>query len=356
MKIFLVGGFLGSGKTTAMINACNYLTKRNIRVAVITNDQGEQQVDSATVKSFGIPHADVVNGCFCCNYNELDKHISTFVETIDPEIIFAESVGSCTDLVATVAKPLMMNKEDLVTISVFVEASLLLALLGNRASFISNEVRYIYKKQLEEADILVINKVDCIDPSQKSLIDDAIKLEFPGKTILYQDSTNLDHIEHWISKLENFKQPSQRASLHIDYDIYAKGEAALAWMDENIFIDSPGQNVFDIANELIRDIHQRLIHYKITIGHLKFFIECDDVKRKISITTTSPVYSYLPETYVSDFASLLINARVQTEPVILETIINDSYNFIKTQFNCVIDQLEKKVFKPGYPRPTYRIS
>jgi G3E family GTPase len=45
MKLFLIGGFLGSGKTTAIVNACQHLIKKDQRVAVITNDQGDQQVD-----------------------------------------------------------------------------------------------------------------------------------------------------------------------------------------------------------------------------------------------------------------------------------------------------------------------
>jgi Ni2+-binding GTPase involved in maturation of urease and hydrogenase len=92
MKLFLVGGFLGSGKTTAIVNACQHLIKKDQRVAVITNDQGDQQVDSAFVKSFGIPAAEVANGCFCCNYDQLDKHIHSFIKDIQPDIIFAESV------------------------------------------------------------------------------------------------------------------------------------------------------------------------------------------------------------------------------------------------------------------------
>jgi G3E family GTPase len=45
--------FLGSGKTTAIVNACQHLIKKDQRVVVITNDQGDQQVDNAFVKSFG---------------------------------------------------------------------------------------------------------------------------------------------------------------------------------------------------------------------------------------------------------------------------------------------------------------
>ena len=52
MVLVLTGGFLGSGKTTAIVRAAQLLINAGRRVAVITNDQGEQQVDTAFVKSF----------------------------------------------------------------------------------------------------------------------------------------------------------------------------------------------------------------------------------------------------------------------------------------------------------------
>src|SRR6186997_1803348 len=172
MKLFLVGGFLGSGKTTAIVNASQYLIKKDQCVAVVTNDQGNQQVDSAFVKSFGIPAAEVANGCFCCNYDQLDKHIHSFINDIQPEIIFAESVGSCTDLVATVAKPFLRKMPDCsVVISVFADATLFLSLFEAKVNFISVNVQYIYKKQLEEADVLVINKIDLLSSNEITAIN-----------------------------------------------------------------------------------------------------------------------------------------------------------------------------------------
>lgn len=48
MKLVLIGGFLGSGKTTAIVNASAQLIRDAKKVAVITNDQGDQQVDTVT--------------------------------------------------------------------------------------------------------------------------------------------------------------------------------------------------------------------------------------------------------------------------------------------------------------------
>ena len=86
---------------------------------------------------------------------------------VHPDIIFAESVGSCTDLIATVIKPLKRFYPGLeIIISVLADARLLHALMTNNASFVSEEVQYVYKQQLAEADILIVNKIDLINKKQ----------------------------------------------------------------------------------------------------------------------------------------------------------------------------------------------
>ena len=356
MKLFLVGGFLGSGKTTAIVNASQYLIKKDLRVAVITNDQGDQQVDSALVKSFGIPAAEVANGCFCCNYDQLDKHIHSFIENIQPDIIFAESVGSCTDLVATVAKPFVREMPGCsVIISVFADATLFLSLFEGRVNFISENVQYIYKKQLEEADVLVINKIDLLASSEVAAIHKHLENEFPEKTILYQNSFEENSIEKWMDVLEQF-EPLSRASLDIDYDMYADGEAQLAWLDESMTIVSSQKNAVMIAKKIITQIDHDIKEKKLTIGHLKFFIETTDGKKKISITSSLPLSFYKPEENDTLQAHLLINARVQTEPAVLQQIVNDTLKQMVQKHDCNIMVEKWSAFKPGYPKPLHRIS
>ena len=356
MKLFLVGGFLGSGKTTAIVNASQHLIKKDQRVAVITNDQGDQQVDSAFVKSFGIPAAEVANGCFCCNYDQLDKHIHSFIKEIQPDIIFAESVGSCTDLVATVAKPFVREMPGCsVVISVFADATLFLSLFEGRVNFISENVQYIYKKQLEEADVLVINKIDLLSSIEVAAINRHLENEFPGKIILYQNSFEEDNIEKWMNVLEQF-EPSGRASLDIDYDAYADGEAQLAWLDESMTIISSQKNAVMIVKEIISQIDHDIKEKNLPIGHLKFFIETGTLKKKVSITSALPLSFYSPEEKDAAQAHLLINARVETGPEVLQQIVNDTLKQMVQKHDCNIMVKKWSAFKPGYPKPLHRIS
>src|SRR5436305_13528376 len=131
MKLVLTGGFLGSGKTTAIHQAVIYLNREGKRPGVITNDQGTQQVDTQYIRSQQVPVEEVAGSCFCCNLPGLEKNILSLIETYHPDVIFAESVGSCTDLIATVVNPLVSiygNKLD-ITLSVFADVQVLLAWL-----------------------------------------------------------------------------------------------------------------------------------------------------------------------------------------------------------------------------------
>ena len=213
MKLHIIGGFLGSGKTTAITNASKLLMQQGKKVAVITNDQGKYLVDTSFVGSNDIPTAEVINGCFCCNFNNLSYQIEILEQTIRPDSIFAESVGSCTDLVATVLKPLQLLKIELfdeLSFSVFVDSRLLLShLLENNLPF-GKDISYIFAKQIEEADLLVINKIDLLPDEDLKILMELVKVQYKRKILIFQNSLNPQNIENWLTTLENLANPSKR--------------------------------------------------------------------------------------------------------------------------------------------------
>ena len=73
MRLFLISGFLGSGKTTSIAQACRQLISSDTRVAVITNDQGLNQVDSAYLKGLRLPVGEVAEGCFAAGLTNWRK-------------------------------------------------------------------------------------------------------------------------------------------------------------------------------------------------------------------------------------------------------------------------------------------
>src|SRR6476469_676252 len=98
-----LGGFLGAGKTTLILAASRILHSRGIRPAAILNDQGSELVDTHAA----VAADQVTGGCFCCRFSDLIDAAHR-LHAHEPDVIFAEAVGSCTDISATTLQPLKL--------------------------------------------------------------------------------------------------------------------------------------------------------------------------------------------------------------------------------------------------------
>src|SRR5688500_153653 len=105
-RYIMVGGFLGAGKTTAILKIAGHLRDLGLRVGLITNDQSYGLVDTALLASHGFDVEEITGGCFCCKFNSLLDASEKLSREARPDVFIAEPVGSCTDLKATVDYPL----------------------------------------------------------------------------------------------------------------------------------------------------------------------------------------------------------------------------------------------------------
>jgi Ni2+-binding GTPase involved in maturation of urease and hydrogenase len=357
LTLLLAGGFLGSGKTTAIERAARHLLKNGRKVGVITNDQGVQQVDTQFIKGQLIPSGEVANGCFCCQYGELEKNIESLALLQQTDIIFAESVGTCTDLAATVVNPLLSfnpGRYDIV-LSIFADVRLLVRFLEDGRSAFHDTVSYIYERQLREADIIVVSKIDLLSGRQPAYSEKLIRAAYRGKTVLFQNSLSAAGIERWMEACAGVNNPGLRPSLDIDYDIYGAGEAELAWLDEEIGIVTDDSSAGKAAQLFCKKLYDKLSSQGYLIGHLKFLIDDGKKQQKISYTTLPGSDHSDTVNIETDRIVVLINARVQTRPALLQTIMNDALVETEREARCKITEYQFSAFQPGYPRPTHRI-
>ena len=367
MNIFLVGGFLGSGKTTAIAQAVAVLRQEGKMAGVVTNDQGDQLVDTQFLRGSAISVREVTGSCFCCNYGELEKSIRSLADEIRPDAVFAESVGSCTDLVATVVRPLRHYYEDdiRVVLSVFVDVRSLALYLFKQEPLFPDNVGYIFEKQLEEADILVVNKVDLMDDAELTLTRQAIEDAYGDKLILYQNSLEEADVRRWMEAVFSFESGlSWGKPLEIDYDRYGAGEAELAWLDGEIGIDTANGTAVRIGLGLVNTIHERILTAGYPIGHLKFLLSDGLWQEKISFTSMGNTKAgksvgeedaWKPDIPSSDRIAILVNARVQALPAMLKGIVLDCILALELEHGCRITEGRWDSRAPGYPRPTYRM-
>ena len=106
IRFIMVGGFLGAGKTTTLARLARFYLGRGQKVGLVTNDQAQDLVDTTSLRAQGFPVEEVPGACFCCRFNDLVDKVGQLESSQRPDVILAEPVGSCTDLVATVVQPL----------------------------------------------------------------------------------------------------------------------------------------------------------------------------------------------------------------------------------------------------------
>src|SRR4051812_38680485 len=187
-RYIMIGGFLGAGKTTAVAQLAASLHARGLRVGLITNDQGSGLVDTSVLRARGFATEEIPGGCFCCRFNSLVDAADKLSTANRPDIFIAEPVGSCTDLVATVTYPLRRIYGERFTIaplSVVLDPIRALRIFGlEKGGSFSEKVVYIYEKQLQEADIVVINKIDLLTAQTRELLRNALASRFPSRKIV----------------------------------------------------------------------------------------------------------------------------------------------------------------------------
>jgi Ni2+-binding GTPase involved in maturation of urease and hydrogenase len=386
MRMYFVGGFLGSGKTTAIAGACRLLIGRGRRVGVVTNDQGKLQVDSLFMRASGLPTVEVGGGCFCCRYDDFDARVAGLVEREKPDAVFAESVGSCADIVATVVKPFEAFRERYGSASVFsvlADSRLLLARLQGRRLPFSEDVVYIFDRQLEEADLLVLNKRDLLKPGEAEALEGLAAKAWPGKTRIALSGSTEEGAAAWLASLEAIAGAARdaggegHAALEIDYARYGAGERELSWLDERLQIEdaaglaSDGGRCHKAVLAFALGFAAGLAEATLGLGHFKLQVSAPGYERKLSLTSGELLGSepgggppgtaalarlfeaQLPP-FVARRVQVAVNARVQTSPEALIALARQAAVAAAASSGVAIAEEDRSAFRPGLPVPTHR--
>lgn len=358
----MVGGFLGAGKTTALLRLAEHFTARGRRVGLITNDQSHGLVDTAMVRSQGYLVEEITGGCFCCRFNSLTAAADRLTRDARPDVFLAEPVGSCTDLRATVQYPLRRLYGDdyrVAPLSVLVDPTRAARMLGLQTgrSF-SSKVQYVYEKQLEEADIIVINKSDLVSNAQRDTLTAALKARLLQAEVLSVSARTGASLDDWFGRLSG--PAASRPAMAVDYDLYADGEALLGWLNATWRLSAAFP--FD-GNEFLRRfaaaVQGRLDCDGIEIAHFKMTLSPDTgtdlaVLNVVRSDAGSESVHRLAEAL--EEGELIVNLRAEAEPDRVKTFVLAGLEETAREMRVAstIEHIEH--FRPGRPEPTHRMA
>ncbi len=365
-RIILVGGFLGAGKTTLLLCAARKLVQRGYRVGLVTNDQGHDLVDTALGTEAAVPVTEVVGGCFCCRFPDLMASLEHLQTAAQPDIILAEPVGSCTDLVATVLRPLTQfygEQYELAPLTVLLDCN-------RNVSDFPAEVRYLYQQQLAEAELLLLSKSDQMTPQQRMEQLNVRQALFPQAHILPVSAQSGEGVERWLDVVLGQTSANPEA-LVIDYERYAAAEAALGWLNAKGQVRADTTySVRRWMDLLLSTLDTLCRRQSAGIAHIKAMATVQDsiahalsgVKLKAGLSQSGTAIEWdlessdaLHSGAEASAHEFILNAGVNTTPARLEEMVIQAVEAAKPSPSSrdYIEQLE--CFSPLPPKPVHRL-
>jgi G3E family GTPase len=359
IRFIMLGGFLGAGKTTAMARLARHYMDQGKKVGIVTNDQAQDLVDTHSLREQGFPVQEVAGACFCCKFDDLLGKVGALESAERPDVILAEPVGSCTDLVATVVQPLKDLYGARFSVApypvLFKPSHGLKILKKESGSGFSPKAAYIFNKQLEEADAILINRIDELAPAQVEEIAALVAKEHPGVPILRVSAKTGQGFEA-VHELLNQEGAFGRKILDIDYDTYAEGEAELGWLNSSVRVTAAKEFALDqFLLDIVTGLQQSLKPAGAEVAHLKaiglwegFFGVANLVHSDGKPTLSLPSNCQVKET------DLIVNARVAIDPAELQKQVEKVVQTVCQKYAAKAAGAKTQSFRPGRPTPTHR--
>jgi G3E family GTPase len=359
IRFILVGGFLGAGKTTALARLGKHYMARGQKVGIITNDQAEDLVDTHNLRSQGLSVAEVAGACFCCKFNDLMDKVEVLKKADRPDVILAEPVGSCTDLVATVVQPLKDlygEKFSVAPYAVLFKPSHGLKILKNEADAgFSPKAAYIFRKQLEEADAIAINRIDELKPAEVEELAALVAAHYPGIAVLRLSAKTGQGFEALTQLLDQQGRFGQRI-LEIDYDTYAEGEAELGWLNSSVQVKAAKPFALDgLLTDVVGRLQKAVAEEGAEVAHLKCIGLSQGLFGVANLVSsrTRPELS-LPANCQTTEADIIVNARVAIDPAVLQDHVARTVREAAQERGATVREHKTQSFRPGRPMPTHR--
>jgi Ni2+-binding GTPase involved in maturation of urease and hydrogenase len=355
-------GFLGAGKTTTMVAAAKAMQERGHKVAVITNDQGTALVDSQLARSALDAAAEVTGGCFCCRFDDLVSTVLALVEGSGVDTVIAEAVGSCTDLQATVVRPLRQYYGDSMVVTPLTTVlDPMRHLAFERAAARGepeSDLSYLFHRQLSEADVIALNKLDLIPAGQARDVLDQLSARYPDAAVVGYSAVTGEGMD---TLLGTWTEPPSNADvdLDVDYDRYAAAEAQLAWLNQELMLEAAVGSFAPAqwARTVLEYLSEWADGTGAVIGHAKASAGAAGDYAKLSLIEAGarPVLDQDGGGMTSR-ARALINARIACEPEELDQAAVLAVAAADTACAVTSSSAPPASFKPGYPRPVHRLS
>ena len=186
LRINLLFGFLGSGKTTLLRRILGERAGER-KMAVIVNEFGDVGVDGDVIAGDNVNLVELTSGCLCCTLRgSLMSAVEELRENAGVEQIVVEATGVASpgDMLEDLNDSRIAHQLDVGPLVTVVDAPKFTRLQQMLGEF--------YEEQVENADVLVLNKIDLATPDDLDDARAAVREINPDAALLFAEQGDTD--------------------------------------------------------------------------------------------------------------------------------------------------------------------
>ncbi len=374
VRVYIVGGFLGAGKTTALTALAGRLAAKGLRSAIVTNDRTAGLVDSEIVRAKGIAFREISGSCICCQFKDYLNAADTLLQEFQPDAILTEPIGTCAGLPETILKPLRAYTQDryeVMPLSVLADPQRVVDSLGTDSpsgmrSSTPESIRTLIENQLDEADRILLTKADIIPEEildrARQLIWERFGAKRPSLGIQTISAITGQGLDEWLDALEEPQKDSAETTV-IDREQHQRAEASLGWLNLEARLYPAASWQVDLT-AFVQGFFARLLDrlQGTFIGHLKLFAESKtgtlkanvtDWQQGVSVEMLEPADESSRQ--VNEGAWIVINLRAAQSPEALEENTVRSIKEIADIQQAKVEIVRCNAVRPDGPEPLVSI-
>lgn len=351
-RFILLGGFIGSGRTTAVARLARHAQARGLSMAALLNDRGLSLVDSACLKWQRVRVQEVVGGCL----GTQGTRLTAAVERAGTDLLVAEPAGTCTNVLYHARRELG-DAYRYAPVSVMVDPFVARNVLRGGSAMFSDGAIALYRQQLEEADLIVLNKIDLLTAADRHDLEVLVASEFPRSTVLKVSLLTGEGVDAWLERLLIFEAAS--TCLGGDSAQLGTAESRFAWLNCALQLSSiKGFDAHQVMGFVASIMRGHVEQRGAQLAHLKMFLETEygprecaelhqlpgQVKPEVSAELSEPVES----------GRLWMNVRAECAPDLLNNATNLALTQASEHFKHLFVRMENlEHFRPQPGLPTH---
>jgi len=281
-KFMILSGFLGAGKTTAMIALSRHFEREGIRTHIIANDLGaSDNVDAKFTALEGCCVMELGGDCICYQTENLVDKLRRAFDYEGAQLVMSDipgcSVGGLEHVYFKLDRE-YPGEFELAPMAAMTDPIRLRGLVPGASPLrLPEEVLFLFRAQMREADALVLNKIDLLDPEERERYLRFLSENFPGKPLFAISARTGEGIGKLAEYLRDSAAPLEWRDAGGNSDAYAAAEEQLSWYNRQFYIwrETPFDgNAFCLA--LMGAISEELTHAGANVPHLKLFAQSED--------------------------------------------------------------------------------